>query len=157
MAFQPKFTITAKLLDISTKIAICKERVLRMSILPKREAILVRSARLRMIHSSTAIEGNPLNLKEVEDVLQGKTVTGAGQKDRLEIINYEKALKFIDSFAERKAPISQKIISKIHQIITNKILPKNESGHYRQGPVYIVKNQVTKLFTNHQKPQKFLF
>ena len=66
-------------------------------VLPQREIGLIKSARLRMIHSSTAIEGNLLNLKEVEAVLAGKTQLRRSATDIAEVLNYEKVLRFIDT------------------------------------------------------------
>ena len=62
MSFKPNFSITSKLADFLTQTAILREKILNLTILPKREVNLMRSARLRMVHSSTAIEGNPLSL-----------------------------------------------------------------------------------------------
>lgn len=44
------------------------------------------------IHASTAIEGNTLTEKQVEDVLSGKTIH-AEKQDIKEIINYNSALE----------------------------------------------------------------
>ena len=139
MIFKPKFSITPRLNDLLNRIAVLKEKIVTLPILPKREVGLVRSARLRMIHSSTAIEGNPLNLREIEAVLQGKIVTGASEKDRLEIINYEKVMSFINGlFKKGEREIVKEVVLKIHQLTTDKILEKKESGHYRRGPVFVV-------------------
>lgn len=146
MAFKPEFEISPNLSNLLTQIALCRERILTLKILPKREVGLIRSARLRMIHSSTAIEGNPLNLKEVEQVLQGKIVTGISEKDRLEVINYEKVMRHIDRLVEKqKTPSWEKTILKIHQLTTDKVLPPDQSGHYRKGPVYIVSRPSNKI------------
>lgn len=137
--FKPKFVITSKLNDFLTRIAVCREKIISAPILPKREIRLVRSARLRMIYSSTNIEGNPLSLKEVGEILEGKMVTGTSEKDRLEIINYEKAMEYIDGlFQKKKKKIKEKVVFKIHCLLTKDILKDSETGHYRSGPVFIV-------------------
>jgi len=155
MSFKPKFEISTHLSNLLTQIALCRERILTLKILPIREVGLKRSARLRMIHSSTAIEGNPLNLKEVEHVLEGKIVTGVSEKDRLEVINYEKVMKYIDRLVEKqKSPSWEKAILKIHQLTTDSILPPDQSGHYRKGPVYIVTRPTNKILYTAPKASK---
>jgi len=116
-----------------------REKIIASSILPKREIALVRSARLRMIYSSTSIEGNPLSFKEVSQVLAGKIITGVSRKDRLEITNYKESMKYIDRvLGEGEKTVSEKTVSKVHQLLTKEILDSRQSGHYRCGPVFIV-------------------
>lgn len=155
MFFKPKFTISPKLSNLLTQIALCRERILFLRILPEREVRLRRSARLRMIHSSTAIEGNPLGLRDVEEVLAGKIVTGISERDRLEVVNYEKVMKFIDQAAEKEKLTSwEKAILKIHRLTTSEILPNQQSGHYRKGPVFIVQRPTNKILYRPPKALK---
>jgi len=144
--FKPKFTITSKLNRFLIRIAVCREKIISAPILPKREIRLVRSARLRMIYSSTSIEGNPLSLRDVERVLEGKIVTGISEKDRLEIVNYEKAIEYIDGlFQKKEKKINKEIVLKIHRLLTKNILRNSESGHYRSKPVFIVERPSGKI------------
>ncbi len=98
-----------------------------------------------MIHSSTAIEGNLLDLKDVEAVLAGKAVTNVKRDDITEVQNYEKVLKFIDTLDNRKKIDWEKTVLKIHRLTTDKLLPKKDSGHYRTGPVYIIQRPLNKI------------
>jgi len=145
MAFKPNFSITSKLANLLTEIAVCRQKILSLPVLPQREIGLIKSARLRMIHSSTAIEGNLLGLKEVEAVLAGKAVTNIESDDIIEVQNYEQVLRFIDSLDEKLRVDWGKTVLKIHQLTTNKLLPKKDSGHYRQGPVYIIQRPLNKI------------
>lgn len=157
MAFNPKFTITPKLTNILTEIATYREQILSLKILPKRESKLIRSARLRMIHSSTSIEGNPLGIREVEAVLAGKIVTGVSEKDRLEVLNYEKVIKQIDKeVKKRKIANWEKAILKIHQLTTKDLLPSNKSGKYRTEPVFVVQPQLQKIIYRAPAASKVL-
>ena len=146
MSFKPKFTITPELSNILTQIALCREKILSLKILPKREVSLARKARLRAIHSSTAIEGNPLDLREVGAVLAGKIVTGISEKDRIEVVNYEKVMNFIDKEVEKKKIVSwEKAILKIHQLTTRDLLSADKSGFYRKKPVFVVQMPSNKI------------
>jgi Fic family protein len=145
MAFNPKFSITAELANLLAEIAVCRQRILSLKVLPQREIGLIKSARLRMIHSSTAIEGNQLGLREVEAVLAGKAVTNVGRDDITEVQNYEKVLRFIDGLDKKKKINWKKTVLQIHRLTTAKLLPKKDSGHYRQGPVYIIQRPLNKI------------
>ena len=145
MTFNPKFSITAELANLLTEIAVCRQKILSLKVLPQREIGLIKNARLRMIHSSTAIEGNQLGLREVEAVLAGKKPTEVPPDDIVEVLNYEKVLRFIDSLDKKKKIDWGKTVLKIHRLITNKLLPKKDSGHYRLGPVYIIQRPLNQI------------
>ena len=146
MAYKPIFSISPKLSNFLTDISVTREKILALKILPQREIRLRKSARLRMIHSSTAIEGNLLGLRDIEAVLGGQAVTNVRDKDRLEVINYEKVLKAIDTMVGKSEKEDwEKQISKIHRLTTTGLLPIKKSGHYRSGPVFVVQHLTGKI------------
>jgi Fic family protein len=134
--FKPKFQITSEILNNLNAIEVIKEKITNCSIHPKEELLLKKEAVLSMVHNSTAIEGNRLNEFEVKKVLEGKTVN-ARSRDIYEVQNYKKAL---DYTAKRKSPlITEDDILKIHKYTTNKVLSKEQSGHFRKESVYVVR------------------
>jgi len=143
--FKPRFKVSPKLNNLLVKIAVDADKIVNLGILPKRELGLMRSARLRMIHSSTAIEGNPLGIRDVEAVLAGKVVTGINQKDRLEVVNYEKAMQYIDKIVKGNIADWEKVVLEIHRLTTKDLLASKESGCYRIGPVFIVQRPSNKV------------
>ncbi|MBU1085827.1 Fic family protein [Patescibacteria group bacterium] len=143
--FDPKYRISEVLSELLTEIAVLREKILMAKVLPKREVFLTRKARARMIHSSTAIEGNPLDLRDVEAVMAGKIVTGTTKRDILEVINYQEVLKFIDEVMEKKKLDWEKEILRIHSLTTEGILSNKKCGKYRKGPVYIVSRPSNKV------------
>lgn len=145
MAFNPRFTITSNLANLLAEIAVYRQKILSLKVLPQREIGLKTSARLRMIHSSTAIEGNRLGLREVRAVLAGKTVTKVEPDDIIEVQNYERVLNFIDSLDKKRKIDWEKAVLKIHRLTTSKLLPKKDSGRYRRGPVYIIERPLNKI------------
>ena len=74
MPFNPKYTITEKILNNLTAITAAWEVIEQAHLVPKWEAKLRRQALLRNTHSSTAIEGNKLTLEQVEALAEGKDV-----------------------------------------------------------------------------------
>lgn len=109
-------------------------------LLPKQELKLRRQAMVRMAHSSTAIEGNRLGIHQVEDLLARKKVN-ATDRDIFEVQNYLNALRYIEQIVIQKRPITEKVLLKIHKLVTNKTLPSEQSGCYRHVPVYIVRRR----------------
>lgn len=135
--FEPKYTVTPQTLANMTEIAEIKAVVERSRVLPLNEAQLRRQAILRMAHTSTSIEGNPLAEFEVGKVLEGKAVR-ASKKDILEIENYYQALKLLDQLSKSKDPLTLPEILKLHQIVIGGLVEKNKVGKFRPGDVYVL-------------------
>ncbi len=112
----------------------------RAKLLPKHELRLRRQALIRMTHNSTAIEGNILNILQVEALLANKKID-APARDIFEVKNYLKALKYIEQVVEKKETITEKVILKIHKLVTADTLPKEQSGCYRKALVHVVKRR----------------
>lgn len=138
--FNPHYTISDKIVQLLTSIAEAKSAIDRSKLLSKHELRLRRQALIRMTHSSTAIEGNMLNARQVEDVLANKKID-APARDVFEVQNYLKALRYIQHMVEKEQTITEKVILKIHRLATADTLPKESSGRYRQGPVYVVRRR----------------
>ena len=140
--FQPKYKLTDRILLQLTAVAEAKAVIERAKLLPKQELRLRRSALVRMTHASTKIEGNALNIRQVEAVAERKKVA-APARDIYEVENYLKACRFITKLVEQKKPISEKVILKIHELVTEKTLPASQSGRYRLSLVYVVRRRVS--------------
>lgn len=139
--FNPKYRLTNTIVKMLTAVAEAKAVIERARILPKQELKLRRQALVRMTHSSTAIEGNQLKAYEVEALL-GRKKIDAPARDIFEVQNYLKALKYIEQVVEENKLITEKVLLKIHNLVTDKTLNKEVSGHYRKGPVYVVRRRL---------------
>jgi Fic family protein len=139
--FKPQYKLTDKIVNMLTAIAEAKAVIERAKLLPKQELRLRRQALIRMTHASTKIEGNILNIHQVEQIVERKKVD-APARDIYEIENYLKALRYISKVVEKKQPITEKVILKIHKLVTDKTLPEEQSGHYRKGPVFVVRRKL---------------
>jgi len=142
--FNPKYSITNSVLNDLLEIADVKSLVLRTPILPIQEAKLRRLALIRMIHSSTSIEGNILNRYEVEKVLANEKVD-APKRDIFEVKNYRDALLYISKFAEEKEKIAVKTILEIHRLATKNTIDKDKCGKFRKDKVYVVSRRGDKI------------
>lgn len=140
LMFNPQYQLTNTIINSLTKIAEDKAFIERARILPAAQIKLRHQAILRMTHSSTAIEGNRLNLLQIEAIYTHKKID-APKRDIFEVKNYLQALKYIEKVVLEKKPLNEKIILKIHKLVTENTLPKEESGKYRGGPVYVVQRR----------------
>lgn len=120
-------------------------------LIPKWEIELRREALLESTHASTSIEGNPLSIEEVTDLLIGRDIT-AYAKDKKEVLNYFEALEYLDKLKGR-GKIDNKDILQLHKVITKGVLDNPEnSGKYRSGNQYVyVGNRYTGEVT-HRPP-----
>lgn len=135
--FKPKFTITPRIVKNLTEIAQIKTLVDKATILPVREAFLRRWAAIKIAQTSTSIEGNTLDIHQVEQLLENKPIK-AGEKQIKEVKNYISALKLMDQISNKKLGISQKDILNLHKNVISGLIDQAKVGTLRLGPVYIV-------------------
>ena len=125
MAYEPRFTVTAKVLDNVIKITEVLTRIgvgNRGIIVPQ----LRRINRLRSVHSSLAIEGNSLSLDDVSAIIDGKRV--AGPEDEItEVKNAYAAYNDMDSFD----PFDKAHLLKAHGMMMNGLI--GTAGAFRTG------------------------
>ncbi|MBI5887462.1 MAG: Fic family protein [Deltaproteobacteria bacterium] len=97
---------------------------------------LAKEAFARTAHSSTAIEGNPLSLKEVRMLAEGAGLPHAKPKHIEEVTNYFAALKFISEHGNKRSITAEDVL-KIHSIIGKDVLDRGPLGAYRDYQVYV--------------------
>ncbi len=135
--FKPKFTITS---EINNRIAIIeklKALIDHAVILPELEVQLRFRATVEQVHSSTSIEGNVLNKPQVQKVLTGKTVS-APDYAIVEVLNYKKALDWLQYRPHSQVMLKTEDILHIHQLVMHSLLPKEKTGRFRSGDIFIV-------------------
>ena len=140
--YSPKFTISNKILKNIGIIEASREVIDHAPLLPYYEKQFTQDALVRTVHYGTHIEGNELNLDQAEKVLAGQSIV-ARDRDIQEVINYRKAMEFIDDlgFKNKDLKIDDELIKKLHKITINKILPVEKLGKYRKTQVVIKNNQ----------------
>ena len=85
---------------------------------------LRKQTKINSVHSSVAIENNPLSLEQVKDVIDGKLVIGE-QKDIQEVKNAYKAYEMLKDIN----PYSIDDLKKVHGVMT--FLVEDVSGEFR--------------------------
>lgn len=152
MAYSPKFSITNPILTNISKIEAAKALIESSPLLPSWERAFRKEAVARAIHYSTHIEGNPLNFSEVKKIISGQEEdVVARERDIQEIINYRKAMEFIEELVGEQKEKSGKIIDdktvrQIHITLAEKMLPKERGGKYREHRA-TSRNSITKEVT----------
>lgn len=135
--FKPNFTPTSKIINAISELSKIKTLVEKSRVLPLNEAQLRRQAIVRMAHTSTSIEGNPLAEYQVDKVLSGMSVS-ADQKSIQEVKNYQEALKKVEQLAQSKKTITLDDILKLHAVTMKNLLDPKKTGKFRPGPIYII-------------------
>ena len=87
---------------------------------------LRKQTKINSVHSSVAIENNPLSLEQVKDVINGKLVIGE-QKDIQEVKNAYKAYEMLKDIN----PYSIDDLKKVHEVMT--FLVEEVSGEFRSS------------------------
>ncbi|MCL5434830.1 MAG: Fic family protein [Patescibacteria group bacterium] len=151
--YQPKFTITNKILKNIGSIEASKEIIDKAPLLPYYEKEFRQDAIVRSVHFGTHIEGNELNLSQAEKVLEGVEIA-ARERDIQEVINYRKVMEYIGESRIQNSPastseagraefkIDEELIKHLHKLTVNKILEPEKCGIFRKTQV-VVKNSLT--------------
>lgn len=170
--YQPKFTITNKILKNIGIFEAAREVIINAPLVPAWEAKFREEAIVRTVHHGTHIEGNALNLDEAARVVAGQEVVGR-ERDIQEVLNYRRVLEFIDRFQGVEAKlelienidigeqrdliqsssgkITETVVLYLHRLTIDRILPPEHSGQYRNIQV-VVKNSQTGEITFRPPP-----
>lgn len=136
--YSPNFTITNGILKYIGIIEAAKEVIDHAPLLPYYEKKFQNEAMVRSVHYGTHIEGNELDFRQAEQLMQGQDVV-ARERDVQEVLNYRQAMEFIGTakVMDRKLPVDEALIKKLHFLTVQKILPSEKSGEYRETQVVI--------------------
>ncbi len=136
--YEPRFQRTDTLIAMIGRIEAARAVVLRAPIAAQWESQLRHEALIRSAHHSTSIEGNPLSLEEVTDLLEGREVA-AHPREKREVLNYVEVLNYIDREYQSRPdkPVTEETVCQLHRLVVRGVLPESEAGCYRQVPVVV--------------------
>lgn len=147
MSYIPKYIITEKIRNNLQDIERIKDIVRGSRILPEAEASIRLRASVESVHSSTSIEGNPLNANEVRAIITSDKILTKEEYAEIEVQNYKKALDYIDRRRHGSPDITLDDILELHRIITDRLLDKTRNGKIRKNPVFIENQNHEVLYT----------
>jgi Fic family protein len=131
MTFKPVFQATPHLLKVLEECASLHSKIQESTVGVSWVPTLQRDTAARQAHSSTAIEGNPLTLREVKILADGGNLPHAKPRSVQEVLNYLAALRFVER-QEKVSEISKFHVLKLHSIIGQKgALDREPIGAYR--------------------------
>lgn len=144
--YQPKFTITSKLLKLIGTVEGARAVVESAALLPAWEAKFKEEAEVRAAHYGTHVEGNELNLEEVRKLMEGKTIV-ARDRDIKEIINFRKVLEYLGKTVGDGVGVpgklkvekiyDEKTLKELHGLVVSGVVPEDEVGKYRSVSVIL--------------------
>lgn len=129
MVFNPQYTLSAEMKADLDLIESARVHMSELPITAKMLASLRETTRITSTHHSTAIEGNQLSLDEVEEALRGKHFPHR-EKDEKEVLDYYKALNYIEQCALEPPPLTEKDIQLLHGL---SFLGRKKPTPYRDG------------------------
>lgn len=134
--FIPKYTITNKLLanikKISSIIIELNNRRFQKVVLYELE----KKAREISTYTSTSIEGNPLSLTDVKQIIKKRPENLRDSEQ--EIINYNDVLEQLNiNLQKQSIDMDIDMILSLHKKIVNKLIPKYQIGKLRKEPVFV--------------------
>lgn len=144
--FNPCFTYTHELVNKLLKIYSLRDFIVNAPVVLEMEVSLKREALLKSAHHSTAIEGNPLSLNQVNELAKGIKIQGQ-KRAMQEVLNYLNVLNNMDKYID-DGKITPKNVLKLHENITHYTLEYTYlEGQYRSEPVYVVNREGDIVFT----------
>jgi len=142
--FKPKFKLTPKLLGNITQIERLYGQIEGLKIPQKLELNLHRDNLMQSSYVSNSIEGNPMSLREVTNLLLGDRVPV--NREEKEVKNYFDILQNLKNYTKRKIDLS--LIVDIHKQLVRGV--KDEiAGKIRNKRVVVGK------YTNDEKKKNF--
>ncbi|MDO8497426.1 MAG: Fic family protein [bacterium] len=134
--FEPKYTITGKLLEnikrVNRLVNDLNQRRFSDVVLVE----LQKTAEATSAFASTSIEGNPLPLTDVKQIL--KTRPHNLRESEQEVVNYNEALQEINTDLKRgKISFNISLVLSIQRKVINTIFPPFQSGKLRTQPVFV--------------------
>jgi Fic family protein len=130
MSFEPRFTITPRLLGQVETVAALRERIMGAAIGLSWIPALQKDTRTRNVHASTAIEGNPLTLEQVRAVADGREPAASDPRSRREVVNYFAGLRHVEKHAGQKTLRHEDVFA-LHRILAKGVMDQGEAGRYR--------------------------
>ncbi|OGH64664.1 MAG: hypothetical protein A2821_04405 [Candidatus Magasanikbacteria bacterium RIFCSPHIGHO2_01_FULL_41_23] len=134
--FKPKYTVSPKLLQNVKRISVL---VAELNYQPLAKVVLMdweKKAREISAHASTSIEGNPLPLTDVREILKHRPEFI--RDSEREVLNYNEALIELNTMVKESSfHFGLPLVLKIQKTVTQNLLSEHRSGVLRQEPVFV--------------------
>lgn len=133
--FEPKYQLSKILLDNIVRI---RNLITQLNDRKLSELVVARFEKdsyAISAYASTSIEGNPIPLTEVRKILKG--APEHIRDTEKEVINYNKALMYLNTLVLEPRPITTKFICTIQSMVLDGLVDKRKAGRFRADPVVV--------------------
>lgn len=148
--FKPQYQISPKLLSTITQVERLYGQIEALKVPKKLQLNLKRDNLIQSSYASNKIEGNPLTLPEVTNLLLDDRIPA--NRDEKEVINYFEILQDLDSFVDN--PLNLNTVLEFHQRLMAGV--DETAGQIRNEKVVVGKYQQEKgnytLKVKHEPP-----
>lgn len=159
--YQPRFTITNKILKNIGLVEAAREVIVNAPIVPSYEKKFRDEAMARQVHYGTHLEGNDLIFPEAIKVVAevaarnltvANQVTGVvGQeRDIQEVVNYRRVIDYLERLAAPTLTtpfiFTEEMLEQIHRLAVDKLVPPDQVGRYRKEQVTVRNTQTGEIF-----------
>lgn len=137
--FDPKFNYTHKLVDILSQISAADAIINNTNLFKSYDLLFKDSAMVKKAYHSTSITGNPLTIKQVNQLFNGEEVQ-ANEVDVWEVLNYFSVIEKLDNYHE--AVLNENTLGEINRYLTMGTLKNPElSGNYKNSELMGAMNE----------------
>ena len=131
-SWSPRFTLTPAIARGLMQIEAARALVEHTPLPPAAEEELRAHARVRAVHYSTFIEGNRLTMSQAKAAIADANLQIAGrERDVSEVRNYWNALLRVEDWAQKKKPLTEELIKRLHALV--EVGPRAKPTPYREG------------------------
>lgn len=130
--YSPSYRITSKIARDLMRIEALKERILHFSLSAPLQLVLGQIASLYTVHYSTMIEGNRLELSQIDAVLNHSGHFPGYERDEEAVKGYHAALAQIEEWKKMKHPINEKVIQVLHTLVMGNGQNSAKISSYRE-------------------------
>jgi len=134
--YQPKYSITNKILKNVGQVEAAKEVIENAPLVPYYEKQFKSDAVIRTVHHGTHIEGNELSLDQTKKILEGESVV-AHERDIQEVINYRNVTILLDELAVKRGGYDLDMLKDIYKETVKNLVADEKAGQFRKTQVII--------------------
>jgi Fic family protein len=129
--FDPKFNYTHQLVDVLSQISAADAIINNTNLFKSYDILFKDSAMVKTAYHSTSIAGNPLTIKQVNQLFNGEEVQ-ASEVGVWEVLNYFTVIEKLDKFQE--AGLNEDTLGEINRYLTTGTLKDPAlSGNYKNS------------------------
>lgn len=131
--FKPNFTLTETILHHIERVNAAKEQIKDLPLTPKMLLSLRESAKLYTTHYSTMMEGNRLDIEQVQQVIEFEGHFAGRKRDEGEVKGYYYALEYTEKLIKTHTTFSQKNLQMFHALVMGNGKKRVKPTPYRYG------------------------